>query len=62
MNKFIHGGFFANRRTQIMTTVGIMSALCAYLTGESDLIATLQTFIAVGGAYILHKSKQNKGK
>jgi hypothetical protein len=62
MNKFINGGFLSNRRTQIMTLAGVLSAICAYLTGESDLIATLQTFIAIGGVYLLHKSKQNKGK
>lgn len=62
MNKFINGGFLSNRRTQIMTAVGALSALCAYLTGESDLVAMLQTLIAIVGAYILHKSKQNKGK
>jgi len=62
MNKFIKGGFLSNRRTQIMTAVGVVSALCAYLTGESDLIAFAQTVIAIGGAYLIHKSKQNKGK
>ena len=62
MNKFIHGGFFSNRRTQIMTACGILSALCAYLVGDSDLFATIQTFIAIGGIYILHKTNQPKGK
>ena len=62
MNKFIQGGFFANRRTQIMTCVGIISAVCAYLVGDSDLFAVIQTLIAVCGVYVLHKTKQNKGK
>ncbi|MBO4683663.1 MAG: hypothetical protein J5611_03780 [Alphaproteobacteria bacterium] len=62
MNKFISGGFFANRSTKIMAAAGALSALCAYLVGESDLFATVQTFAAIGGAYWLHKSKQNKGK
>jgi len=62
MNKFIRGGFFANRRTQIMTCVGIVSAICAYLVGDSDLFAATQALIAVCGVYMLHKSKQNKGK
>ena len=57
MNKFFNGGFFANRRTQIMAAAGVVSAVCAYLTGESNLFATLQTVIAIGGAYLLHKSK-----
>ncbi|MCR4918079.1 MAG: hypothetical protein K5912_04010 [Alphaproteobacteria bacterium] len=62
MNKFIKGGFFSNQKTQIMTGVGVLSALCAYLVGDSDLFATLQTLIAVGGVYLLHKSNKNKGK
>jgi len=62
MNKFIRGGFFANRKTQIMTAVGIISAVCAYLVGDSDLFAMTQALIAIGGVYILHKSKQEKGK
>lgn len=62
MNKFIKGGFFANRKTQIMTGVGIISALAAYLVGDSDLFALIQALVAVGGIYMLHKSKQNKGK
>ncbi len=62
MSNFISGGFFANRKTQIMTMVGIMSAVCAYLVGDSDLFATIQALIAIVGVYVLHKSKQNKGK
>ncbi len=62
MSKFISGGFFANRKTQIMTGVGIISAVAAYMVGDSDLFAMIQALIAIGGVYILHKSKQNKGK
>ena len=62
MSKFFRGGFFANRRTQIMTVCGIMSAVCAYLVGDSDLFTTIQALIAVGGVYMLHKTNQQKGK
>lgn len=62
MNKFISGGFLANRRTQIMAAAGALSAMCAYLTGESDLFAFAQTVVAICAAYWLQKSKQNKGK
>ena len=62
MSKFLKGGFFVNRKTQIMTGVGIISAVAAYLVGDSDLFAMIQALIAVGGVYMLHKSKQNKGK
>lgn len=62
MSKFISGGFFANRKTQIMAVVGFISALAAYLVGDSDLFAVIQALVAFGGIYMLHKSKQNKGK
>lgn len=62
MSKFISGGFFANRKTQIMTGVGFISALAAYLVGDSDLFAVIQALVAIGGIYMLHKSKQNKGQ
>ena len=62
MNNFFQGGFLRNQKNQIMTGVGILSALCAYLVGDSDLFATLQTIIAVDGIYLLHKSNKNKGK
>ncbi|MBO7509470.1 MAG: hypothetical protein J6T57_04320 [Alphaproteobacteria bacterium] len=62
MSKFINGGFFANRKTQIMTGLGIVSALCAYFVGDSDLFATTQALLAVCGVYLLHKSNKNKGK
>lgn len=62
MSKFINGGFLANRKIQIMTGVGIISAVATYLVGDSDLFALIQALIAVGGVYMLHKSKQNKGK
>lgn len=60
MNKFLHGGFFANKKTKIMTGMGVLSAICAYLVGDSDLFATLEALIAIFGFYFLHKS--NKGK
>lgn len=60
MNKFLQGGFFANKKTKIMTCMGVLSALCAYFVGDSDLFATLEAIIAVFGFYFLHKS--NKGK
>ena len=60
MSKFINGGFFANRKTQIMTGLGIISALCAYMVGDSDLFATIQALIAVCG-FVCHNSGVNSG-
>jgi len=61
MNKIIHGGFFSDRRTHIMSAVGILSAVCAYLVGDSDLFAMLQAIFTLGGIYFLRKSNQTKG-
>ena len=60
MSKFLQGGFLASKKTKIMTGMGVLSALCAYLVGDSDLFATFETLIAIFGFYFLHKS--NKGK
>jgi len=60
MNKILRGGFFANKRSQIMGAVGLLSAVCAYLVGDSDLFAMLEAIIAIGGMYLLHKTKKGK--
>ena len=62
MASFIRGGFFANRKTQIMTYAGIVSALCSYLVGDSDVYVTIQTIVALCGVYFMHKLDNNKGK
>ncbi len=60
--KIIRGGFFADRRTQIMSGVGILSAVAAYLVGDSDVFAMLQAIFTLGGIYFLRKSSKTKGK
>ena len=49
MNKFCKGGFLAGHRTYIMSGVGIMSAIAAYLVGDSDIFITLQSIFTLGG-------------
>ena len=61
-NKIIHGGFLSDRRTHIMSGVGILSALCAYLVGDSDIFVLLQTIFTLGGIYFLRKESKTKGK
>jgi len=62
MQKIIHGGCLAGHRTYILSGVGILSAVAAYLVGDSDLFATLQSVFTLGGIYFLRKSKDTKRK
>lgn len=61
MNKFFSGGFLAGRRTYIVSAVGILSAIGAYLVGDSDIFVMLQSIFTLGGIYFLRKSNENKG-
>jgi hypothetical protein len=58
MNKIIHGGFFRGSRTYILSGVGIVGAIGAYLVGDVDIFETLQTIFTLGGIYFLRKSNE----
>lgn len=60
IQKIIHGGALAGHRTYILSGVGILSAIAAYLIGDSDLFATLQSIFTLGGIYFLRKAKETK--
>lgn len=60
-NKIINGGFLRDRRTHIMSAVGFLSAVAAYLVGDSDIFAMLQAVLTVCGIYFLNKSNTTKG-
>lgn len=60
-NKIIGGGWMADRRTHVMSAVGIMSAVSAYLVGDSDIFVMLQAVFTLGGIYFLRKPIKNKG-
>ncbi len=62
IEKIIRGGFLRDRRTHIISAVGILSAVAAYLVGDSDLFTMLQAVFTLGGIYFLHKSNKTKGK
>jgi len=62
IRKIIRGGFLRDRRTHIMSAVGILSAVAAYLVGDSDVFAMLQAVFTLGGIYFLNKSSKTKGK
>ncbi len=62
MHKIITGGFLSDRRTYVMSFVGILSAVASYIVGDADLFAMLQAVFTVGGIYFLHKPIKTKGQ
>ena len=61
MKKIIKGGYFAGYRTYIISATGVLSAVAAYLVGDTDLFAMLQAIFTLGGIYFLRKSNETKG-
>ncbi len=62
MSKFIKGGFLSGYRTYIISGIGILSALAAYLVGDTDIFTMLQAVFTLGGIYFLRKSRETKGQ
>ncbi len=61
MNKIIKGGFLSGHRTYIMSGIGIIAAIGAYIVGDNDIFTTLQSIFTLGGIYFLRKSNESKG-
>ena len=62
MNNFIKGGYLKGRKTYVISTVGIVSAVGAYLVGDADIFTMLQTIFMLGGIYFLKQESSTKGK
>lgn len=62
MSKFLKGGFLNGYRTYIMSGIGIISAIAAYLVGDTDIFIMLQSVFTLGGIYFLRKSNEQKDK
>lgn len=62
MRKIIKGGFCAGHRTYIISGIGILSAIGAYLVGDTDIFTMLQAIFTLGGIYFLRKSSEKKSK
>lgn len=59
----VNGGMLADKKTYIMSTVGILSAVAAYVVGDSDVFVMLQAIFTIGGIYFMKKSdNKTKGK
>ena len=62
MNRIIKGGYLSGHRTYIISGAGIISAIAAYLVGDTDIFIMLQSIFTLGGIYFLRKSNENKGQ
>ena len=62
MNKIIKGDYLSGHRTYIISGIGILSAIGAYLVGDVDIFTMLQSIFTLGGIYFLRKSSETKGK
>lgn len=60
MQKIISGGFLSGHRTYIISGIGILSAVGAYLVGDTDIFTMLQSVFTLGGIYFLRKSSETK--
>lgn len=60
---FIRSGVLADKRTYIMSGVGILSAVASYLVGDSDAFTLIQAILTISGIYFIRKSdNETKGK
>ena len=62
IQKIINGGMLKGYKNYILSGVGILSAIAAYLVGDSDLFITLQSIFTLGGIYFLSKARKTKRK
>ena len=62
MNKIIKGGYLKNRKTYVVSSIGIVSAIGAYLVGDEDVFTMLQTIFTLSGIYFLKQETSTKGK
>ena len=62
MNKIINGGYLRGRKTYVVSTIGIVSAIGAYLIGDEDIFTMLQTIFTLSGIYFLKQESSTKGK
>lgn len=62
MSKIIKGGYLKDKKTYVVSSVGIISAIGAYLIGDEDIFTMMQTIFMLGGIYFLKQETSTKGK
>lgn len=63
MKRIISGGYLKGYRTYIISATGILSAIGAYLVGDTDIFTMLQAVFTMAGIYFLRRSNdESKGR
>ncbi len=62
MKRIIRGGYLSGYRTYIISATGIISAIGAYLVGDTDFFTMLQAIFTLAGIFFLRRSNETKGK
>lgn len=62
MNKIIKGGYLKDKKTYVVSSVGIVSAIGAYLIGDEDIFTMMQTIFTLSGIYFLKQESSTKRK
>ena len=62
IRKIISGGFLSGHRTCIISGLGILYAVGAYMVGDTDIFTMFQSIFTFGGIYFLRKSNESGGK
>lgn len=62
LKTIINGGMFAGNRTYIVSGIGILSAIAAYLSGDINIFEMMNAIFPLAGIYFLRKSSEKKSK
>ena len=61
MDKIIKGGYLKDKKTYVVSSIGIVSAIGAYLIGDEDVFTMMQTIFTLSGIYFLKQESSTKG-
>ena len=60
MSKVLTGGFCAGQRTYIISGVGILSAITAYLVGDENVFTMMNSIFTLAGIYLRKSTQREK--
>ncbi|MFA7188381.1 MAG: hypothetical protein WC137_02835 [Alphaproteobacteria bacterium] len=60
ISKLVSGGFYKGQRTYIISGIGILSAIAAYLIGDENVFNTMNSIFTFAGIFFLRKSNERK--
>jgi hypothetical protein len=59
-SKILYGGALRGKKTYLAAIAGIITAICGYLAGETDIFITLQTIFPLLGLLFLRSGFKDK--